>query len=112
MCFLPSAEGQNKDFCKRVLKAATRQNDEAKSNRSSGTDEKDVLHLQIDGFFDWDGGGGGGMIELRYEPGESPLSDVLFDLDQSELLPCPDRLFSGEVSFSFSTLLPPFITGV
>ena len=52
------------------------------------------------------------MIELRYEPGESPLSDVLFDLDQSELPPCPDRLFSGEVSFSFSTLLPPFITGV
>ena len=51
------------------------------------------------------------MIELRYEPGESPLSDVLFDLDQSELLPC-ERLFSGEVSFSFSTMLPPFITGV
>ena len=71
-----------------------------------------VIHLQIDGFFDWEGGGGGGMIELRYEPGESPLSDVLFDLDQSELLPCPDRLFSGDVSFSFSTLLPPFITGV
>ena len=74
--------------------------------------EEGVIHLQIDGFFDWDGGGGGGMIELRYEPGESPLSDVLFDLDQSELLPCPDRLFSGDVSFSFSTLLPPFITGV
>ena len=53
------------------------------------------------------------MIELRYEPGESPLSDVLFDLDQSELLPCPERLFSGEVSsMMFSTLLPPFITGV
>ena len=61
MCFLSSAEGQNKDFCKRVLKAATRQNDEAKSDQSSGTDEKDVLHLQIDGFFDWDGGGGGGI---------------------------------------------------
>ena len=44
------------------------------------------------------------MMELRYEPGESPLSDV-FDLDQSELLPC-DRLFSGDSSFS------PFITGV
>ena len=41
MCFLPSAEGQNKDFCKRVLKAATRQNDEAESDQSSGTDEKD-----------------------------------------------------------------------
>ena len=54
MCFLSSAEGQNKDFCKRVLKAATRQNDEAKSDRLSGTDEKDVLHLQIDSFFDWD----------------------------------------------------------
>ena len=49
--------------------SATRQNDEAKSNRSGATDERGmeeaVIHLQIDGFFDWDGGGGGGMIELR-----------------------------------------------
>ena len=47
--------------------SATRQNDEAKSNRSGATDERgmEVIHLQIDGFFDWDGGGGGGMIELR-----------------------------------------------
>ena len=35
-----------------------------RARRMRGMEEA-VIHLQIDGFFDWDGGGGGGMIELR-----------------------------------------------
>ena len=61
------------------------------------------MDLQIEGFLDC-GGGGGGMTEFLYDPGESPLSEVL-DRDQSELLPW-ERLLSGESSFS------PFIPGV
>ena len=52
-------------------------------------------NLHNDGFLDW-GGGGGGIVEVLYDPGESPESEV-FDLDQSEVVP-GDRLFSGESS--------------
>ena len=46
------------------------------------------------------------MTEFLYEPGLSPLSEVL-DLDQSEVEPC-DRLWPGESSSES----PPVIVGV
>ena len=42
-------------------------------------------HSQSEGFLDW-GGGGGGITEFLYEPGLSPLSEVL-ERDQSEVEP-------------------------
>ena len=42
-------------------------------------------NLHSEGFLDW-GGGGGGITEFLYEPGLSPLSEVL-DRDQSEVEP-------------------------